>query len=331
MSQPVMAFPAASTPPAIVASLSVELPKGGVGQVEAYNPGNTKHLAALVDLIGQQAHFHGTEFHPTDAYKARLNDHVVSGQCHANFLTVNDQPVGVITFYPGVNPHGRALYLEDIVVDNAQKGKGFASLLMQNLAYMAAQLNCSSLVWEVAHNNDPALALYRSIGTEFPADISSWRISHQQLQPMSFAASRAETAAEFAGIGRLADYEAAATNNGQGDYALGYRSYSTFNAAAGVHVSTLNVSAADPQLVETQHTPDPKLVAGALLYRLASTLSTPQQGNIDIKVPEGNIALQRTLQDIGAQPLAYAERMVIGKLGPDKTAAMAREFVSRIR
>ena len=58
------------------------------------------------------------------------------------------------------------LYLEDLIVRPAFRGKGIGKALMVHLAAVALRENCYGLRWQVLDWNTPAIEFYESLGAE---------------------------------------------------------------------------------------------------------------------------------------------------------------------
>ncbi|GAA3753505.1 GNAT family N-acetyltransferase [Terriglobus aquaticus] len=57
-----------------------------------------------------------------------------------------------------------SLYLEDLFVRPAYRGRGFGKALLQHLAQVAVDRECTRLQWECLDWNTPSLAFYESLG-----------------------------------------------------------------------------------------------------------------------------------------------------------------------
>ncbi len=67
----------------------------------------------------------------------------------------------------------RGLYLEDLFVVPAARGRGCGKALMLHLAKLAVARGCGRFEWSVLDWNEPSIAFYRSLGAEVLPD---WRI-----------------------------------------------------------------------------------------------------------------------------------------------------------
>jgi GNAT superfamily N-acetyltransferase len=67
----------------------------------------------------------------------------------------------------------RGLYLEDLFVLPAARGRGYGKQLMRHLAALAVARGCGRFEWAVLDWNQPAIDFYRSLGADV---LSDWRI-----------------------------------------------------------------------------------------------------------------------------------------------------------
>jgi GNAT superfamily N-acetyltransferase len=62
---------------------------------------------------------------------------------------------------------GRGLFLEDLFVREAFRGRGIGRALLAEVARIAVAEHCYGVHWEVLHWNEPAIKLYTALGAEF--------------------------------------------------------------------------------------------------------------------------------------------------------------------
>jgi len=62
---------------------------------------------------------------------------------------------------------GQRMYLEDILVTEAARGKGIGAQLMEALITEAKEKSFSGIVWQVLTWNEPALNFYRKYNARF--------------------------------------------------------------------------------------------------------------------------------------------------------------------
>ena len=66
------------------------------------------------------------------------------------------------------------IYLEDLFVDPAWRGRGCGRALLIHLARLAVERGCGRLEWSVLDWNEPAIRFYRSLGAD-PMD--EWTVN----------------------------------------------------------------------------------------------------------------------------------------------------------
>lgn len=67
----------------------------------------------------------------------------------------------------------KGLYLEDLYVKQAHRGKGFGGKMLAKLAQIALERNCGRFEWSVLDWNEPAIRFYKAMGADILPD---WRI-----------------------------------------------------------------------------------------------------------------------------------------------------------
>jgi len=76
---------------------------------------------------------------------------------------------------------GQRLYLEDLIVTEAARGKGLGKLLFDRLIVEANELGFSGMVWQVLDWNEPALNFYRKYEATVEAGWLNGSLSKEQL------------------------------------------------------------------------------------------------------------------------------------------------------
>lgn len=83
----------------------------------------------------------------------------------------NKQIVGMSLFYIRYSTwKGKMLYLEDIIVKQAHRGKGIGSLLFEATVNAARERNLNGMIWQVLDWNEPAINFYKKYNCTFDGE-----------------------------------------------------------------------------------------------------------------------------------------------------------------
>jgi GNAT superfamily N-acetyltransferase len=74
------------------------------------------------------------------------------------------------------------IYLEDLFVEPALRGKGIGKALLQAVARLTVERGCGRLEWAVLDWNEPAIGFYRGLGARPMADWTVMRLTGAALE-----------------------------------------------------------------------------------------------------------------------------------------------------
>lgn len=77
------------------------------------------------------------------------------------------------------------LYLEDLFVRPAYRGKGIGKALLVHLAGIALRENCGRFVWQVLDWNEPAIGFYESLGAQVMREWLTMRVEGEALDDLA--------------------------------------------------------------------------------------------------------------------------------------------------
>ena len=99
----------------------------------------------------------------------------------------NDKPVGYALFFHSFSTFlGRAgIYLEDLYVTPAYRGRGYGKGLLQTVANIAVERKCGRLEWSCLDWNKPSIDFYLSVGAEPMSGWTMYRLSGESLLSFS--------------------------------------------------------------------------------------------------------------------------------------------------
>jgi GNAT superfamily N-acetyltransferase len=101
-----------------------------------------------------------------------------------------EQAVGFALFFHNFSTFlaRRGLYLEDLFVVPAARGRGIGKALMQHLARLAVDRGCGRFEWSVLDWNLPSIEFYQSLGAELLPDWRICRVTGDALARLGAAA-----------------------------------------------------------------------------------------------------------------------------------------------
>ena len=79
------------------------------------------------------------------------------------------------------------LYLEDLFVEPAHRGKGYGKALLLHVAGIAARRGCERMEWSVLDWNEPAIGFYRGLGAVVMDDWRICRLTGENLRKAAAA------------------------------------------------------------------------------------------------------------------------------------------------
>jgi GNAT superfamily N-acetyltransferase len=96
---------------------------------------------------------------------------------------LEDEPAGFALYFHNFSTFlGRpGIYLEDLFVEPAHRGKGIGKALLTEIAKIARERNCGRLEWAVLDWNRPAIDFYRGLGAVPLDDWTLFRVTGEVL------------------------------------------------------------------------------------------------------------------------------------------------------
>lgn len=103
------------------------------------------------------------------------------------FVLENEAEVGFALFFHNFSTFlGRAgIYLEDLYVKPAYRGKGYGKALLKKLAQIAVERGCGRLEWWCLNWNQPSIDFYLSLDAEPMKDWTVYRIDQKTLKKLA--------------------------------------------------------------------------------------------------------------------------------------------------
>lgn len=112
------------------------------------------------------------------ADEQKLTDTLFGDKAYAEVVIADYQgkPAGFALFFHNYSTFlaKPGIYLEDLFVEPALRGKGIGKALITYLARLAVERDCGRLEWSVLDWNQPAIDFYQSLGAVM---LDDWRIN----------------------------------------------------------------------------------------------------------------------------------------------------------
>lgn len=97
--------------------------------------------------------------------------------------TVVGVAVWFVTYSTWTGRHG--IWLEDLFVDESERGKGYGKALIAALAAVCVDRGYSRLEWTVLDWNAPSIAFYRSLGAVAMDEWTTQRLTGAELEALA--------------------------------------------------------------------------------------------------------------------------------------------------
>jgi GNAT superfamily N-acetyltransferase len=121
-----------------------------------------------------------------------LSETLFGAQPHAfaHVVERGDEIVGIaiwfLTYSTWTGRHG--IWLEDLYVNDDQRGLGFGKALIASLAAVCEERGYSRLEWTVLDWNEPSIVFYRSLGAEPMSEWTTQRLTGDELAALAAVA-----------------------------------------------------------------------------------------------------------------------------------------------
>jgi GNAT superfamily N-acetyltransferase len=99
----------------------------------------------------------------------------------------NGEPAGFAVFFQNFSTFvgSPGLYLEDLFVVPAWRGRGLGRRLLAHLARIAVERDYGRMEWSVLDWNEPALAVYKKVGAQPMDEWTTYRLTGDALRALA--------------------------------------------------------------------------------------------------------------------------------------------------
>ena len=146
-----------------------------------------KDVALILEFIQGLAAYENME-NDVVADEALLEEWIFDKQkAEVIFAVADGKEVGFALFFHNFSTFlGRAgLYLEDLFVKPAYRGKGYGKAILKKLAAIAVERGCGRLEWSCLDWNKPSIDFYRSLGAVPMDEWTVYRVTGETLKTLA--------------------------------------------------------------------------------------------------------------------------------------------------
>ena len=146
--------------------------------------GTKADLPAALELIHELAVYENAP-EQVDNSVGRMEEDGFGSQPVFEFFVADEEGEvkGMALFYYRYSTwKGKSIYLEDLIVREADRGKGMGKMLLDAIVLEAKARDCRQVNWQVLDWNEPAIRFYERMGAELDGEWINCRLNHQQIQ-----------------------------------------------------------------------------------------------------------------------------------------------------
>jgi GNAT superfamily N-acetyltransferase len=148
-------------------------------------PADVPVIAQLIrDLAEYERLAHAVDFDAT-----LLHEHIFGPRPYCEVLLAEDggRVVGFALFFHNFSTfRGKpGIYLEDLFVEPAARGRGHGKALLRALAKLAVERDCARVEWAVLNWNEPSINFYKALGATPMGDWTTYRLTGDAMRKMA--------------------------------------------------------------------------------------------------------------------------------------------------
>ncbi len=146
--------------------------------------GKKEDLSQVLELIEELAEYEKAA-HEVEITLSQLEeDGFGENPVYEFFLAeAENQVVGMALFYFRYSTwKGKAVYLEDLVVRESARGKGYGQMLLDAIVAEAKRTNSKQVRWQVLDWNEPAINFYKKLGADLDEEWVNCTLNAEQIE-----------------------------------------------------------------------------------------------------------------------------------------------------
>ena len=145
---------------------------------------NSQDMPSVLRLIKELARFENEPEIVEVSVDDLINDGFKNNPAFKVYVAeVEERIVGMALFYERYSTwKGKAIHLEDLIVEEKFRGKGIGNALYSQVLKYAYEFNFKRVAWEVLDWNTPAIDFYQSSGAKL---LKGWKVVHMDEKSLS--------------------------------------------------------------------------------------------------------------------------------------------------
>jgi GNAT superfamily N-acetyltransferase len=151
-------------------------------------PATSADVPVIAQLIRDLAEYERLS-HAVDFDEELLHDHIFGPRPYCEVLLAEDggRVIGFALFFHNYSTfRGRpGIYLEDLFVEPAARGRGHGKALLRALAKLAVERDCARLEWAVLNWNEPSINFYKALGAAPLDDWKTYRVTGEAMRRLA--------------------------------------------------------------------------------------------------------------------------------------------------
>jgi GNAT superfamily N-acetyltransferase len=165
----------------------------GTFHIRAATPADVPRVMALIRALAEYEKLS----HMVVADEATLHEHLFGARPYVEVVMAcegegpDEFAVGFALFFHNYSTFlGRpGLYLEDLFIEPAYRGRGYGKALMIHLAKLAVERGCGRFEWSVLDWNQPSIDFYRTLGA---VGMDEWKLQRVTGEALLRLAAQAD-------------------------------------------------------------------------------------------------------------------------------------------
>jgi GNAT superfamily N-acetyltransferase len=148
--------------------------------------GTNADLPAVLELIKELAHFEKSPGE-VEVTLEEMYDWGFGKDKIFEFFVLEEKGkiLGMALYYFKYSTwKGKCLFLEDIIVTESERNKGYGKLLFNEVVKVARQLKVRRMEWQVLDWNESAIEFYKKYDSKFDGEWINCKLTYDQLQSM---------------------------------------------------------------------------------------------------------------------------------------------------